>query len=79
MGDIQSPYDYGRGAPDPRIFIHCVNGREPMAHELWSHGLDGLSCNVNPTTRVDIPTGTFGEFITEYLTPDERQNRIIGQ
>ena len=50
-----------------------------MDQELWSHGLDGISRDVHPTAQVDIPTGTVREFITEYLTPDGRQNIIIGQ
>ena len=50
-----------------------------MDHELWYHGLDGLSCDVHYTARIEIPTGSVREFITEYLTPYGRQNRIIGQ
>ena len=50
-----------------------------MAHELWSHGLDRTSCGVHPTLRVDVPTGTVGEFVPEYLTPEKMINRIICQ
>ena len=79
MGDIWRPSDSGIGDPYPCIFIQCVNGRERMAHKLWSHGLYGLVRNVYPTGRVEIPTGTVREFITEYLTPDGWKNKIIGQ
>ena len=49
MGDIFIPSDYGNKALYPIIFIQCVNGRDPMAHEFWSHGLDGLSNDVHLT------------------------------
>ena len=59
MGSIWRTYDgTGRGAPDPSVFIQCVNGWEPMANKLWSHGLDGLCRNFHTTVRVDIPPGT---------------------
>ena len=79
MGDIWRAYDYGRGASDPIIFIQCINYREPTSHELWSHGLDGLSRDIQPTSQVEIPTGTVGELIKEYLTPNGRKNLTIGQ
>ena len=67
------------GAPDPRIFIQCVNGWYPISNELWSHGLDDLCRDVNTTVRVDILPGTDGLFITEYLNNDGRRIRIIGK
>ena len=78
-GGIQSPSDSSSGDPDPSIFIQCVNGREPMVDELWFHGLDGLSRDVHPTARVELPTGDVREFIIDYLTPDRRRNIIIGK
>ena len=60
MGSIRIPSDgTGSGAPDPRVFIQCVKGREPMDNELWYHGLDCLCRDVHPTARLDIPPGTF--------------------
>ena len=50
-----------------------------MAYKLWCHGLNGLSHDVHPTVRLEIPNGNFGEFITEYLAADGRCNIIIGQ
>ena len=51
MGDIWCPYDSGSGDQDPRVFIQFVNGRKPMAHKFWSHGLDVLSHGVHPKAR----------------------------
>ena len=50
-----------------------------MAYKLWCHGLNGLSHDVHPTVRLEIPNENFGEFITEYLASNGRCNRIIGQ
>ena len=71
--DTDSRYSY------PIVFIQYVNGLEPMANKLWSHGLDNLCHDVHPKVQVHIPPGTDGEFITEYLTTNERRIRIIGQ
>ena len=46
---------------------------------MWYHGLDGLCHNVHPTEQVDIPPINVGEFITNFLTADERRIQIIGQ
>ena len=32
-----------------------------------------------PTARVEVPDGTVGEFVTDYLTENGRQTLIIGQ
>ena len=58
MGSIRSPSGgTGSGAPDPIVFIKCINGWDPMAKYLCSNGLDGLSRDVNHKARVDIPPG----------------------
>ena len=77
MGDIWRPYDYGGGDPDPGAFIQCVDGREPMIHELWCHGIDGLCRKVHPTLRIEIPSRNIGEFVTKYLSDNRQRNRII--
>ena len=78
IGSICRPsYGTGKWAPYPIVFIQCINLREPMANELWSHGLDGLSRDFQPTSRVDILPGTDREFITKYFTNDRRHIRII--
>ena len=50
MGIIWIPFD-GTGSrdPDPSVFIQCVNGMEPMANELLSHGLNCIFRDVHPT------------------------------
>ena len=60
MGDVWRPYDSGIRACYSRIFIQYVNGREPMDHELWSSGFDGLNRDVYLTAQVEIPTRTSG-------------------
>ena len=78
-GDIWRPSDSGNRHPDPRICIKCVDVRETMASKFCFHVLDGISFVVHPAAQIDIPTGTVGEFITHYLTPDGWRNIIIGQ
>ena len=57
MGCIWSlSYGTGSRSSDPIFFIQCINVRDPMANNLWSHGMDGLSRDVHPTARLDIPT-----------------------
>ena len=53
MGAIQKPSDSGSRAPYPGAFILCVDGRDPMIHELWCHRIYGLCCEVRPTARTD--------------------------
>ena len=80
MGSIWNPSDVsGSGAPDTRVFIQCIKGREPMANELWYHGFDCLCRDVRPTARLDIPPGTFRSFITEYITADGTRIQTIGK
>ena len=80
MGSICRPSDLtGSRDPDPRVFIKCVNCKDPMANELWYHGLYGLSSDSHPTAQVEITPANDGEFITDYLTTDGRRIRIIGQ
>ena len=80
VGSIQRPsYSTGIEDPYPIFFIQCINIICHMANELWYHGSYGLSRDVHPTARVEIPTGADSEFITEYLTNDGRYIRIICQ
>ena len=57
IGDIMLPSTSVSGDPDPIFFIQCVNGREPIAHELWCHGLEGLCREVHTEALVETPTG----------------------
>ena len=64
MGSIwRLSYGTGSRAPYPRVFIQCVNGWDPMANKLWSHGLEGLCHDVHPTVRLDITPIFGGEFV----------------
>ena len=65
MGDIRQPFDSSGGDLDPGAFLWCLDGREPMIHELWCHRIYGLCHNFNPTENIDIPAGTTGEFVTK--------------
>ena len=78
MGDIRQLSDSGSRDPYPSAFIQCVDGIDPMIHELWCHGIDGLCCEVHPTARIDISVGNTGELVTEYLISNGRSNHIIG-
>ena len=43
-------------------FIKCINGRDPQINELWCLGLDGICRKVHTKARVEVPSGTVGEF-----------------
>ena len=79
MGDIRLPFNYSSKDTYLAVLIQCVNGRDCMSHRLWCHGLDGFFQELHMIARVEIPTRTFKEFITNYLTAYRRRNRIIGQ
>ena len=79
MGTIRRLSDYGRGGTDATSFMQYVDGREPQIHELWYLGLDGISCKVHPTARVEVTTGTVGEFVTNYLAENGCRIQIIRQ
>ena len=40
MVDIRKPSYYGSGDPDTITLIQFADGREPMIHKLWCHGID---------------------------------------
>ena len=48
-------------------------------HEVWSLGLEGIICKVHPTVQVEVPAGTVGEFVNNYLAENGRRIQIIGQ
>ena len=79
MGDIHTPSNYGSGGPETGALIHCVNGRETQIHELLCWDIDGIFREVHPTVRVDIPSGTVGEFVTENLSENGWCNQIFGE
>ena len=79
MGTICRPSDYGSGFTDTTAFIQCINGREPHINKLWCLGLNGVFCKVHTFVRVEIPSGTVGEFVTDYLAENGRLVEIIGE
>ena len=79
MSDIRRRSNYDSGDPYPSVFIQCINGRDPMSHKLWCHGLAGLCREVHLTVQVEIATWTVREFITDYWTANIRCNRMIGE
>ena len=78
MGTIHMPSDYGSGGTDTTAFIQLINGREHQINELLCLGLDGICHEAHPTARVEIPYGTVGEFVTNYLAENGLQITIIG-
>ena len=80
MGSIRCHYYVtGFGAPDISVFVQCVNIRDPMENNLWSHGLYSIYRDICPTALVEIPPGIDIEFVTGYLIADGRRIRIIGK
>ena len=79
MGNIRRLYDSGIRGTETTAFIQCINGRDPQINELWCQYLDRICREVNTTSFVDIPAGTSGEFVTDYLAENGRQIRIIGE
>ena len=67
MGSIRQTSNPGSRSTEDTAFVQCVDGREPQIHELWCLGLDNITCEVHPTSRVEFPAGTVGEFVTNYL------------
>ena len=67
------------GGPETGAFIQCINGREPQIHVLWCHGIDRICHKVLPYQRIEIPDGTVGEFVTDYISKNGRRNQIIGE
>ena len=77
MKNILRPYNSGGGGPDTSTFINCVNGRNTQIHKLWCWDIDGICREVHPKERVEILSGTVGEFVTEYIRENGLHNHII--
>ena len=77
-GCIWRPSDSGIVASDTGSFIQWVDSREPMIHKMVWHGIDRICCEFHPTSRIEIPAGTVGEFFTEYLSENGQRNWIFG-
>ena len=79
MGSIRRPLDSGDGSNEDTAIIKCVDGREPHIHELWFLGLENITHKLHPTVQVEVAAGTVGEFVTDYLSENERRIQIIGK
>ena len=77
MGTIHRPWYSGSGGTEAADFIQCINGKEPLIHELWCLGLNVISRKVHPTARVEVPDGSVRERVTNYLAKNRRQIEII--
>ena len=79
MGDIRRLSNPGSGSTKDTEFIQCVDGPEPQIHKLWCLGLDNITREVHPTTRVEVIAGTVGKFTANYLAENGRRIPIIGR
>ena len=68
MGTILITLDFVSRGTEATAFIQCIIGTEPQIHEFWCLGLDEISREVRPTSRVKVTAGTFREFVYDYLT-----------
>ena len=61
MDGIQIPSNSGSRAPETGASIQCVaDGREPMIHGLWGHGIFRICCKVHVYTCKGIPDVNVG-------------------
>ena len=79
MGTIHRILNSGGGGTETTDFIHCINGRDPHINKLCCLGLDVICRELHPTACVEIPDGTAGYFVTNYLAENGRWIPIIGQ
>ena len=79
MGYIRRPSNPGSGSTKDTDFIKFVHSREPQIHEVWSLGLDRIILKVPPTAQLEVPAGTIGDFLTDYLSENGNRIQIIRQ
>ena len=79
MGNICRLSNSGSEGPETGIFIQYVNGREPQIHKFWCCDICRIFREVHSIARMDIPDGTNGEFVTDYLSENGRHDQIIGE
>ena len=78
MDTIFRPSNSGGRDSEIGDFIQCIDGIERQIHELWCHKIGGICCKLHPYARIEIKSGTVGEFVTEYFSENGRRNEIIG-
>ena len=79
MGTILRYSDSGNGVTETTAFMQCINGREPHINEFWCLGLERISLKVHLTECLEVPDGTVGEFVTNYLAENGLRINIIGK
>ena len=79
MESIRRPSDSGTRSTDATAFFQCFDGQEPQINEMWCLGLERIIREVHPTARVEVPSGTVRDFVTNYLAENVRRIQIIGQ
>ena len=79
MGTIWRPLDYGIWGTETTSCIQFINSWDPQINEFWCQDLYRICHEVNPTAYVEIPDGTFREFVTKYLAENGRWIQIIGE
>ena len=69
----------GRGGEYRVLFTHCVDGREPKIHELWTFSEDG-NREVHPFAQIKISDDFTGEmFHTEFFSVKGSRVAFLGQ
>ena len=79
MGTIRRPSDSGSGGTEGTDFIKYIKYQETQINLLWCLGLGRIFWKFHPTARVEVPTGTAVEFVTDYLAGNGRRINIIRQ
>ena len=77
VGFINSPSDSVSGDAEGPEFIRCVDWWDPHIHEVRHFGKDGVTCEVDPTRRVDVGNGFLEDFATNYLTASWRRVAVF--
>ena len=79
IGTIYRPLNPISGVLRPIHFNQCIHGQEPQSHKLWCMVFYNISRKVRPTAHAEVPDRAVGEFVTNYLSENGRQTKIIRQ
>ena len=73
VGAIFQPSDSDIGENDRLDFIHCVGGRHPEIHKVWTFGEHVITPEVHPFAHVDVGAFVRDCFATDYLNENGRR------
>ena len=79
MGSIHRPLDSVSGITEAAASIKFVDDLKPYIHALWCMGFNGIIHEAHTTARVEVTAGTVREFMTDYLSENGGQIKIVGQ